>query len=196
MARNDANDDLVPDYEFQVADPTGRAVGRYAGAWTKFWGGDLPCEVWIRLGRRQNRLCCTGVYVGALDGEDEYEVTARNLRDIRLGNLLRFIREGIGGVSGTKLDEPSPLAGFNWAEIIGLSATDKVSNLAVRRGRKGLDPETLRRTAETYLQVLREGAKQPLAETATRLDKHPSTVWRRLQNAWERFPNLKPKEES
>jgi hypothetical protein len=104
----------------------------------------------------------------------------------------------MGGVSGTGLDEPSPVAGFTWGEIVGLSATDKLSDLTVRRGRKGLDPETLRRTAETYLEVVRQGSTQPLAETATRLNKHPSTVWRRLQNAWKcpDLKHLKPKEES
>jgi hypothetical protein len=197
MTRNDANEDRTPDYQWELADPTGRTVGRYAGPWTKFWGGDLPehCEVWLRLGRtKRGRLCCTGVQVGATDGADEYEVTARNLRDIRLGNLLRFIREGMGGVSGTKLDEPSPLAGFTWGELIGLSAQD----LRATRGRKGLAPDELRRTAETYREVVAEGSKQPLAETATRLNRHPSTVWRRLQNAWQRpeLEHLKPKEET
>jgi hypothetical protein len=81
--------------------------------------------------------------------------------------------------------------GFTFGEIIGSTAQE----LRVRRGRKGLDSETLRRTAETYLEAVREGATQPLAATAQRLDIHPSTVWRRLQNAWKRFPELKPKED-
>ena len=162
-------------------------------AWIGVEGGDLPCQIWIRLGRpRKGPFCLTGIQIGAPDGPEEYEVTARMLRDIRLGNVLRAIREGYRGVSGTVLDTPEPgnAMRFTLGEIIGSTAAPLQPDLRVRRGRKGLDPETLRRTAETYGEAVREGSTQPLAVAAQRLDIHPSTVWRRLQNAWKASPKF------
>ena len=199
MTRNNANDEL-PEYTWTTPGTSGgRIIGRHAGGWIGVEGGDLPCPIWIRLGKSEKgRFCLTGIQVGAPEGPEEHEITSRMLREIRLGNVLRAVREGYWGVSGSVLDTPEPgnAMGFTFGEIIGSTAAPLQPELRVRRGRKGLDPETLRRTAEAYREVVEEGATQPLAVTAQRLDIHPSTVWRRLQNAWERFPELKPKEES
>jgi hypothetical protein len=110
------------------------------------------------------------------------------LRDIPLGRVLYAIREASWG---DFTEHPNPPALTSPLTPDGLSTA---RDLKVRRGRKRLGSETLRRTAETYLEVVREGSAQPLAETAVRLYLHPSTVWRRLQDAWKRFPELKPKE--
>jgi hypothetical protein len=89
MTRNNANGDTIPAYSFAVGISSG--VGE---RWIRLWGGDLPCDVEVRLGRiGAGQFVCTGIRVGANGAEDEYEVTARMLRDIRLGNVLRFIRE-------------------------------------------------------------------------------------------------------
>ncbi len=198
MTRNDANGDQLPKYTWTPPDSHGgRFLGRYAGTWIGVRGGDLPCEIRIRLGTTgRGVLYCTGLRIGAPDGKQEYEVTARMLRDIRIGNILRAIREGAASRSGTKLDEqvPNNVFKISYGELIAGTAVP-LKNLKVKRGRKGLDPETLRRTAESYLKAVSEGATQPLAVTAQEFDIHPSTVWRRLQNAWKRFPELKPKED-
>lgn len=193
MTRNNANGDTIPAYSFAVGISSG--VGE---RWIRLWGGDLPCDVEVRLGRiGAGQFVCTGIRVGANGAEDEYEVTARMLRDIRLGNVLRFIREAYSpSLYGPEVSPAfdiriTPLEGITLGQAMGRSAAP----IRVRRGRKGLDPETLRQTAEVYLQVIEEGAAQPLAETAVRVYCHPSTVWRRLQSAWKRFPELKPKEE-
>ncbi len=197
MTRNDANDEL-PQYTFTPPDTHGgRLAGRLAGAWIEVEGGDLPCPIAVRLGSgpHRRRLFLTGLRVGAPDGSEEYEITARMLRDVRLGNVLRAVREGLHGVSGTALDDQAPgepLA-FTLGELVGLTALERPPDVRVRRGPKGLDPETLRRTAEAYRDVLAAGSTQPLAAVAQRLDIHPSTVWRRLQTAWRRFPDLDPR---
>ena len=196
MTRNSANDDL-PEYSWTTPDTAGgRFMGRYAGTWIGVEGGDLPCQIWVRLGTPQKgHICLTGIQIGAAEGDEEYEVTARMLRDVRLGNVLRAVREGFRGVSDTVLDEPEPgnAGGFTFGEIVGSTALPLQQELRVRRGRKGLDPETLQRTAEVYLQARSEGSRHPLAAAALVLDLDPSTVWRRLQNAWKRWPEMKPK---
>ncbi len=193
--RDHVGGDEIPHYTFAVSTDPDSPGGR----WIEVAAGDLPCQIAVRLGRpRPGLLCCTGLRVGPPDGGQEYEVTARMLRDIRLGNVLRAIREASWGATFAEHPQPSgltsplPLDGASMGEMMGNTAR----KLKVKRGRKGLDPETLRRTAETYLEVVREGTTQPLAVASERLDIHPSTVWRRLQNAWKRFPELKPKEDS
>ena len=72
------------------------------------------------------------------------------------------------------------LAGTTFGDQVKMGALP----LTVRRGRKGLDPETLRRTAEVYLEVLETGTPRPLAGTAQRLYLDASSVSRRLKKAW------------
>ena len=208
MTRFDANEDVVSHYRWDVALDPDEPDFR----WIRVAGGDLPCDIGIRIGKPSHgRIICTGLRVGAPDGvaeEYEYEVTSRMLRDIRLGGVLQTIKEGVGGVSDDMLtfwdtegdvervarlgewakDFPG-MGGRTLGELMG----GKAKNLSVRRGRKGLDSETLRRTAEVYRQAIADGATQPLAVAAQQLDIHPSTVWRRLQSAWKRFPELEPK---
>lgn len=192
MTPYDANADEIPEYCWDGRlDPDER--------WISVSGGDLPCDIEIRLGEpRSGRFVCTGLRVGARDGDEEYEVTSRMLRDIRLGNVLRAFREGFGCLASQSLARVlfsgTLVPGAKPARLTVADAlAEKARGLNVRRGRKGLDPETLLRTAETYQEVLSEAATQPLAVTAQRLDIHPSTVWRRLQNAWKRFPELDPR---
>jgi hypothetical protein len=187
MTRNDANADELPEYEWELwVDPEHPDY-----RWVRVSGGDLPCPVEIRYGGepKAGRFVCTGLRVGAPDGAEEWEVSARMLRDIRLGNVLRAIREGLAGGGSDQLTQPFVIGGPTVGQLHG----DKAKGLSVRRGRKGLDPETLRRTAEFYRQAVDEGTPQPLAATAARLDVWPSTVWRRLQKAWEQFPELVPR---
>jgi len=191
MTRNDATDEL-PEYVWTAPDTHGgRFAGRLAGAWIGVEGGDLPCPILVRLGCApgHRRFCLTGLCIGSPDGAGEYEVTARMLRDIRLGNVLRAIREGFRGESGTVLDElaPGEVQPFTLGEVIGLTAAELVPGMRVRRGRKGLDRETLQRTLDAYEAAVRAGSTQPLAVVAQEMDIHPSTVWRRVNAARKRF---------
>jgi hypothetical protein len=157
--------------------------------WITLRDGDLPCQIQVRLGRQQaGRLICTGMQVGAADGEEEYEVTKSMLRAIPWANVMTFIRDAVGGVS--EWDWMTMRLGGHPSAGEAMGATAK--RLSVRRGRKGLEEETLRGTAEAYAQAIAEGNTRPLAFVAVALDLDPSTVWRRLQNAWKRWPEMKP----
>jgi hypothetical protein len=221
MTPINANEDPIPSYQVSIGFNYDEG---FAGQWVQLSGGDLPCEIEVRLGKvGAGQFVCTGICVGAPDSsESRYEVTARMLRDVRLGNVLRFIREAyspsyggpdVNAAMTTPTPSPAdiaaavaagryrgphsaqevaeiiaPFGGLTLGQMMGRTAVP----LKVRRGRKGVPPEELRRTAETYLQVVKEGSAQPLAETAVRLYLHPSSVWRRLQQAWKKFPELKP----
>lgn len=200
MTRYDANDEL-PRYGFSIRWSIDAPDTR--DPWIGVSGGDLPCPIEVRLGKpKGGRVVCTGLRIGQWDpdeqreggGRGEREVSSRLLRDIKLGSVLRALREHISGMSeDARLTLPLAPWGLSVGEMMG----ERVKTLSVRRGRKGLDPETLQRTAEVYLQAVAEGSTQPLAVAAVRLDVDASTVWRRLQNAYrrfpERFPELKPK---
>jgi hypothetical protein len=185
MTRLDANDDELPDYAWTF---TFNSEGQL---WIRPRGGDLPCDLALRLGSpTPHRLVCVELRIGAAPGEEPYEVTARMLRDIRLGNILRGIREI---ASGFPPYEALGAVISADGRTIGDFIADRAVTMQPRRGRKGLDPETLRLTAEAYLRAVEEGSTQPLAVTAQAVDVHPSTAWRRLQSAWKRFPELDPR---
>ena len=191
MTRNNASEDELPQYVWELLVDPEHPESR----WMRVSGGDLACPIELRYGEpKAGRFVCTGLRVGAPDGAEEWEVSARMLRDIRLGNVLRAVRESLAESrdSDTSSRESTQPFGVDGPPL-GVLLADKAKNLSVRRGRKGLDPETLRRTAEVYRQAVDEGLVQPLAATAQRLDVWPSTVWRRLQKAWDRFPELVPK---
>ena len=75
------------------------------------------------------------------------------LREVRLGNVLHAIREASWGDFSEQPCLPPALTiplspeGLSMGGMMERTARD----LKVRRGRKGLDEETLRRTAETCL---------------------------------------------
>ncbi len=158
--------------------------------WIALDGGDLPCRVEVRLGRQQSgRLICTGLRFGAPDGGEEHEVTKSMLRVFPWANVMTFIRDAVAGV-----------AEWDWLNLrfgdwptAGEAMGATVKSLTVRRGRRGLDDDELRQTAEVYRQAVAQGYARPREVAAARLEVDQSTVWRRLQKAWERFPEMKPK---
>ena len=162
-----------------------------ADRWITLRDGDLRCQVQVRLAQQQSgRLICTGLRLGAPDGGAESEVTKTMLRVFPWANVMTYIRDAIAG-----------FAEWDWLNLrfgewpaAGESMGATVKSLSVRRGRKGTDDETLRGTAEVYLQAVAQGYARPREVAAARLEVDQSTVWRRLQKAWQLWPEMKPKD--
>ena len=205
MTSHDASGEELPDYTWVLpTDPS--------EPWIGVRDGDLPCEVWIRLGQPEcGRVRCIGLRIGEpgatlADRQDppEHEVTSTLLRQIHLSRVLQALREHAGGVSDDRLLTEVPasewdrfdaaMLGRSPGQTFGELLVAQAGTLSVRRGRRGTDQETLRGTAEVYLQARSEGHTDLLAETARRIGVHASTVSRRLQGVWERFPELRPEE--
>lgn len=177
----------IPEYTWAV-DPSG------TDPWVTVFGGDLPCQIEIRFGvePRGRRLICTGLRVGRPDDEKPYEITKRMLTDISIANVLRAIRAHASGESADPaMTTPLPPNGLSLGEMLAQAA--QPMTLSVRRGRRGLEDETLLTTAELYRDAVARNDLQPRVSVALELGVDPSTVWRRLQKAWERFPELRPK---
>lgn len=166
--------DAVPDYSWSI--PVS------GDKWIDMRDGDLPCDVSIRLGQgKSGRIFITGLRVGMPDAVEPYEVTTKHLRELRLGNILRAIREAVlsNDPLWTKSREPY---GKSIAEDI-LGSAD-FTKLSVPRGPKG-DPEVTRRTAECYEAALRRGLSKTEAVVAVsrELFVSESQVYRRLAKA-------------
>lgn len=167
--------------------------------WVTVSGGDLPRPIQIRLGipKGRSRLAITGVRIGALNNEPEYEITTRMLQRMSLRRLTESIAAGLWGDEDSNLAHAwrgGPPDEYPDAETPAQLLAAKAQTLLVRGGRRGLDEATLRRTVKLYDEARAAGETQLLAVVAQQLDVHPATVWRRLQIAWKRFPELRPME--
>ena len=130
MTAYDANGEL--NFSFDgVADP-----GDPDWRWRTVRGGDLPCDVTVRFAvdEKQGRLMCTGLRIGAEEGEEEFEIGSRTLRDIHLGNVLRYVREHISGAWGQSyFDGPQPKMNDQQKELMrSLGSPRKPSNAWTR----------------------------------------------------------------
>ncbi len=186
--------------------------------WVRVAGGDLleGLTVSVRLGETTDgKMSCTGVHVGAEDGEEEYEVGTAALRSIRLSHILQELREGDGGVHPL-LSEPlhAPLSDEAYeriAETVSREHADYLRSLngdtrtagdvmrekarqaRVRRGGEAIPDDELLRTVRVYSEVLASGSTRLLADTAERMGWiDPSTVSRRLAKARRDYPGLVP----
>jgi len=201
MTRNPAKDG-VPHYGWDFSldyldddDPASR--------WHEVSGGDLPCRIAVRLGTTPSgRPCFTGVRIGEPDGGEPHEVNSKTLRDVSLGNVMRSLREKAvtKDPMWTMPADLEPLvslppdlvalgaktrAGRTLAEVLLGTATP--TTLSVPRGPKG-DPETDRRTLESYEAACAAGLASSEAVAEVSEDFHVSTsqVYRRMKRARER----------
>ncbi len=161
--------------------------------WITLVGGDLPCPIAVRLGRGvSGRLCFTGLRIPVENpwrpveipqGEWEHdyhwgkwskpfpaEVSSKVLRQISLGNIMRFFRERAAKDAGS------------WRAV--LDGVAEPAKMTVPRGPKG-DPETDQRTLEHYEAALARGLRgiAAVAEVSEELHVSISQVYRRMKRA-------------
>jgi len=142
--------------------------------WITLNGGDLPCPIAVRLGRADSgRLCFTGLRMPPDSTYPPAEVNSKMLRQISLGNVMRYFRESAARGIGS------------WPDV--LRDVAEPTRLTVPRGPKG-DPETDQRTLECYEAALRRGLAgiAAVAEVSEELHVSLSQVYRRVRRARDR----------
>lgn len=165
-------------------DPEGRAewssamrrLGRQT-SWHSVEGqDDLPAGgLCVRLDRSEDgRLVCTGVMIGALI--DGVEVTSRDLRGVRLGEVLAAVADFLTGSRANSNLERAIMK--DYAKRLWVDLAGDFAGPPRRPGPKGWPDEHYERVAQTYREGLTLAPRSPVKYLTEQMHTSEATARR------------------
>ncbi len=154
--------------------------------WVEFTEGDLPQRVLLRLATSpEGTIICTGLIVGAFPPEEE--ISARDLRSIRLGEILSNLGNLLEAHKEFKRKgELKNLAEFRRVTIgdmLEASVDYIVRPTTLRPGPKGQPREHFEDVAKAYRAALISDPRRPVKRLAEQYHASGATVRRWIQRA-------------
>ena len=169
-----------------VALPTDRSRGRLFENLGKSWwvdlnGGDLPQPILVRLRTSpEGSLVCTGLIIGAFADQ---EISARDLREIRLGEILENFSSLLAAHKKDKATRE--LGRVTVGDLLEFSAEHEVARTTLPPGPLGHSREHFELVAKQYRAALVSDPRRPIQRVAQQHWVSEATVHRWLQRCRE-----------
>lgn len=149
--------------------------------WIDLNGGGLPQPILVRLARTpEGSLACTGLIIGAFGDE---EITPRDLRGIRLGEILANFSSLLAAHKKNKATRE--LGRVTIGDLLEASAEGEVRSAVHRPGPRGRPREHFERVAEDYRAALVSHPRSPIKQVAYLWSVNEATVHRWLERCLE-----------
>lgn len=164
--------------------------------WLEVVSEDLPTTVLMRVGRTSNgSLVCTGLILGVMAEyklENEYErepkpIRARDLREIRVGEILEKLEEDLTNLPRIRGVDPSIQKFFD--DFMAVAATEGVRKTRAPRsrpGRRGYDETHYEEIAILYEEACDVDPYAPIKYIADREHVSVQTARRWVRGAEKR----------
>lgn len=137
--------------------------------WHEVRSPSLPWPVWLLLRKGpDDRLVCGGIIITPV-GDLPFEIQARDLRKVRIGEILSVIAPKLA-------KDPVFLQAQDWI----LPPFEK---LRVRRGPKGPTDDELKKFAVAYQHALLEAPRRPIQHLKERGEGSEATIRRNVARA-------------
>jgi hypothetical protein len=158
--------------------------GRPEGGWVHVSSDKFPHPFELRFGVTPGRRAvCIGACLCA-DADDAYPVGVSLLKRLPIREVTSMVQESAAA------DEEA-------AARMRMLLTDapEVDVVGGGPGRAGYSTEMLRQVALEYVSAVNAGKRHPLLQVALMLDRSEAQARRVVQQALDRFPDIRPDEE-